>query len=60
MLNLISGIIQLILLILSKWGERDALRKAKKETLQKELSNAIADKDVSAINVVIGRINRLR
>jgi hypothetical protein len=60
MLSLISGIIQLIFLILSKWGEKDAEKKAKKTELQKELTNAIKTQDTSALTATIGRINRLR
>ena len=60
MLQAIGAVLQLILLIFSKWAERDADKRKKKETLQKELSDAIKNKDVSAVNVAISRINRLR
>ena len=60
MLSLISGVIQLIVLILSKWAEKDKEVKAKKESLQKDLANAIKTKDISALNAAIARIGRLR
>lgn len=60
MLQTIGAIIQLILLIFSKWAEKDEAKKQKKEKIQKELADAIKDKDTSAINAAIGRINRLR
>lgn len=60
MLNIIGGILQLILLILSKWAETDAAKKKAKEKLQGELSDAIKNRDVSALNAVTERINRLR
>ena len=60
MLSLISGILQLIVLIFSKWGEADAAKRKKKEQLQGDLSNAIKTRDISALNAVTQRINRLR
>ena len=59
MIAIIGGIIQLLLLIFSKWAEKDAEKKVKKETLQKELTNAIKDRDISALNALTQRINRL-
>lgn len=56
MLQTIGAIIQLIVLIFSKWGERDAEKKAEKAQLQKELTNAIASKDTSAITSVLDRL----
>jgi hypothetical protein len=60
MLSAISAALQLILLIVSKWFEKDAEKKKKKEELGKELKDAIKSKDTSRINATIGRINRMR
>lgn len=59
MLNIIGGILQLILLVLSKWFEKDAEKKKAKAGLQKELSDAITAKDTSGITSVLDRVNRL-
>ncbi len=60
MLKVIGAIIQLAVLIFSKWAEKDADKKKKKGELSKELSDAIKSKDTSRINASIERINRMR
>ena len=60
MLQTIGAFLQLILLIFSKWVERDAEKKKEKAEIQKELEDAIKAKDTSAINAAIDSINRLR
>ena len=60
MVAIVSGIIQLIFLLLSKWFEKDAEKKKVKTEIQKELSNAIKTRDVSALNSITQRINRMR
>lgn len=53
MLNIIWGVIQLILLIFSKWAEKDTEKKKKKEATKKELSDAIKSGDTSAITAIL-------
>ncbi len=60
MLQTIGAVLQLILLILSKWGELDAERRKKKAAIQKELEDALKAKDTSAINAAIDSINGMR
>lgn len=59
MTQIIGAILQLILLVLSKWFEKDAEKKKAKAGLQKELSDAIVAKDTSAITATIDSIRRL-
>ena len=60
MLQAIGAVLQLIILIFSKWFEFDKEKKDKKAKLQKELENAIGAKDSSAIVAVLDDINRMR
>lgn len=60
MVQLIGALLQLLFLIFSKWGEMDREKREKKRQLQKELTDAIAAKDTSAITSTIDSINRMR
>lgn len=56
MLTIIGGIVQLILLLLSKWIQTDAAKKAKQEVVIKELKDAIAKGDTGAITSALSGI----
>jgi uncharacterized membrane protein YvbJ len=49
----IGGIVQLILLILSKWFETNTEKKKKQEIIIKELKDAIASGDTSSITAAL-------
>uniref|UniRef100_A0A6M3ITQ9 Uncharacterized protein n=1 Tax=viral metagenome TaxID=1070528 RepID=A0A6M3ITQ9_9ZZZZ len=53
MWTVIGGIIQLALLMLSKWLEEDAKKKQKQEDMIKELTDAIAKGDTSSITATL-------
>lgn len=53
MWTVIGGIIQLTLLILSKWFEADAEKKKKQEAIIKELKDAIAAGNTSNITAAL-------
>jgi hypothetical protein len=57
MLQTIGAFLQLLLLILSKWAEKDAAKKSKKEEIQKELSDALKAKDTSAITAALDHLH---
>lgn len=52
----IGGIIQLVLLILSKSLESNAENKKKKEEIIKELQSAIKSNDPSAITLALSKL----
>lgn len=60
MLQAIGAFLQLVLLIFSKWAERDKEIKEKKAKIQKELEDALLKGNTSAITAGLDAINRLR
>lgn len=59
MLSVINGVLQLILLILSTWREKDEAKKKQKEALRDELEASIKSGSAVSINHIIGRIRRM-
>lgn len=53
MVALVSGIVQLLLLIISAFLESNGADKAAKEKIIKELSDAIKNGDPSAITIIL-------
>lgn len=56
MLSIISGVIQIIFLILKNKFEKDSELRKKKEELHAEAKEAIKSGDVSRINDLINRL----
>lgn len=54
-----SAFFQILLLILKQWFSTSAEKKAEIKTIKKELSDAIKNKDISSINSLIERSNRV-
>jgi len=52
-LGTIGAFLQLALLILQKWAEKDAAKKAKQEAVIKEVQNAIDKRDPSLLNLAL-------
>jgi len=50
MIAIIGGIIQLVILILSKWFENDAETKKKQQEIIDGLSKALSEGNASAVN----------
>ena len=59
MVEIIKAIAMIIWLILSGMAEKDKEKKAEKEKVRSDLSQAIKDRDNSRINAIISRIGRL-
>jgi hypothetical protein len=57
-LSLISGVIQIIFLIIKNVFERNADKKKKKAELKNEAVEAVKSRDISRINVVIGKLRK--
>jgi len=56
MLTLITGVVRLILLILSTWVRTSEERKKKQEAQVKELGDAIKTGDTGAITNILSRL----
>lgn len=56
---LFGGVIQLALLLFSKFFSRNAERKKKLEEAEKELKDGIKKKDPSTITAAFDKLNRL-
>ena len=58
MLGIISGVIQILFLLLKNKFEKDADLKKKKEDLHEEAKTAIGSRDVSAINSLLTKLRQ--
>ena len=54
-LAVIGASLQLLLLVLKQWAEKDAEKKAKQAAVIKEVQNAIDARDPSALNLALTR-----
>jgi hypothetical protein len=54
----ISGVVQIIYLLLKNKFEKDAELKKKREDLHEEAKTAIASRDVSALNSLLSKLRQ--
>jgi hypothetical protein len=59
MLQTISAICKILFQIVKNYSEQNERTRLKREQAIKEAKNAIEDKDASALNLAIGKLNRL-
>jgi hypothetical protein len=59
MLQAIGAFLQLVLLIFSKWAERDKEIREQKAKIHKELEDALLKGNTSAINAGLDAISRM-